>query len=92
MQINPAILNSPFVSVALPLIVTILIAMWGMVHSNNKGFDGMRIAMDGINRRLDDTNRRLDGVDRRLDNIDRTLKEHGERLAKFEGPSPLVHR
>ena len=52
---NPAMLNNPFVQVALPIMFTILIASW----FNNKG-------LDGVNRRIDDLrsdmNKRFDDV------------------------------
>jgi hypothetical protein len=77
---NPAVLNNPFVHVALPVMFTILIATW----INNKGFDK---GFDGVNRRIDDLNRRIDDlrsdmitrfdeVNRRLDRIEDTLKTH----------------
>jgi hypothetical protein len=64
---NPAaVLNNPFVQVALPIMFTILIATW----VNNKTFDG-------VNRRLDDLRSDLNDcfgeVNRRLDRIDDTL-------------------
>lgn len=40
---NPALLNNPFLQVALPIMFTIPIATW----VNNKG-------SDGLNRRIDD--------------------------------------
>jgi len=83
---NPAMLNNPFVQVALPIMFTILIATW----INNKGFDA-------INRRIDDLrsdmNKRFDEVNRRLDRIEETLKSHSTKIASLEERvSPLGRR
>ena len=83
---NPAVLNNPFVQVALPIMFTILIATW----INNKGFDA-------INRRIDDLrsdmNKRFDEVNRRLDRIEETLKSHSTKIASLEERvSPLGRR
>jgi hypothetical protein len=83
---NPAVLNNPFVQVALPIMFTILIATW----INNKG-------LEGVNRRLDDLrsdmNNRFGEVNRRLDRIDDTLKTHSGQIAALEERvSPLGRR
>jgi hypothetical protein len=52
---NPAILQIPFVQTALPVMFTILIAVW----VNNK-------ALDGIHRRLDDIIKRLERIEIKL--------------------------
>ena len=46
---NPAILNSQFVQVALPIVLTIFIAAW----MNGR-------TMDVIGKRIDDLNKRID--------------------------------
>ena len=53
---NPA-LQSPFVQTALPIMFTILIAVW----INNKAFDGIHKRLDDIVARLDRIERKLDG-------------------------------
>ena len=87
---NPAVLNNPFVQVALPIMFTILIATW----INNKAMDK---GLDGVNRRIDDLrsdmNRRFDDVNRRLDRIEDTLKTHSAQIALLEERvSPLGRR
>jgi hypothetical protein len=79
-----AILNSQFVQVALPLMLTLSIAAWW----NNKRVDDLRSDM---NRRFDDANRRFDEIFKRLDRIDDTLKNYGERIVRLEErTSPLT--
>lgn len=79
-QMNPiAILNTQFVHVALPLMVTLSIAAWW----NNKRVDDLRSDL-----------KELKGdMNRRFDKIDDTLREHGDRLVKLEErTSPLARR
>ncbi len=101
---NPAMLNNPFVQVALPIMFTILIASW----FNNKGLDGVNRRIDDLrsdmNKRFDDVNRRVDElradmndrfgeVNRRLDRIEDTLKSHSTKIASLEERvSPLGRR
>jgi 5-bromo-4-chloroindolyl phosphate hydrolysis protein len=68
-------INQPFFQVALPLMVTILVAAFTATWSSNK-------RIDEISRRLDDTNRRIDDVDRRLSNIDQRLDRLEAALMK----------
>jgi hypothetical protein len=53
------VLNQPFFQVALPIVFTILIAVWVNNHGINKGFDGM-------NKRIDDVVARLGRIEDRL--------------------------
>ncbi len=91
---NPvAILNSQFVQVALPLMVTLTIAAW----LNSKGIDGLGKRIDDLrsemNRRFEDVNRRFDEVNRRFDRIDDLLHEHDQRIVRLEErTSPLTRR
>lgn len=79
---NPAILNSQFVQVALPIVLTIFIAAW----MNGR-------AMDSINKRIDDIVRRLDSIEVRLVAIEGRLADLGERLTRVEErTSPLGRR
>jgi hypothetical protein len=55
METMGAVLNQPFFQVALPLMFTILIAVW----ANSKGFDG-------VNRRIGDISARLGRIEDRL--------------------------
>lgn len=66
-------IDQPFFQVALPLMVTILIAAFTAAWSSNK-------RIDEISHRLDDTNRRLDDVDRRFSNIDRRFDDVNGRF------------
>jgi hypothetical protein len=79
---NPAILNSQFVQVALPIVLTIFIAAW---------MNGRSI--DGISKRIDDIVRRLDTIDVRLVAIEGRLTEFGESLTRVEErTSPIGRR
>ena len=83
---NPAaanILQQPFVQVALPIIVALMLAAW----LQNKRFDD-------LNRRIDDLNRRIDefrtDVNQRLDRIETKLDNHTERITRLEERTSLV--
>lgn len=100
-SVNPiAVLNSQFVQVALPLMVTLTIAAW----LNSKGIDGLGKRIDDVghriddlrtevNRRFEDVNRHFDEINRRFDKIDDLLHEHDERIVRLEErTSPLTRR
>jgi uncharacterized protein Yka (UPF0111/DUF47 family) len=76
-----SMINQPFFQVALPLMVTILVATFTAAWSSNK-------RIDEISRRLDDTNRRLDNIERRLDRLEselmKTLLSIDHRLTVLE--------
>ncbi len=81
---NTAIFQIPFVQIALPIMITMLLT----VRVNSKAFDT-------LNRRLDDmktdSNRRFDEVIKRLDRIETKLDDHGNRIVRLEErTSPLV--
>jgi len=61
-------INLPFFQVALPLMITILIAAFSAVWSSNK-------RIDELSRRLDDTNRRIDALERRFEIVDARCDE-----------------
>ncbi len=73
------ILQQPFVQVALPIIIALMLAAW----LQNKRFDD-------VNRRIDDLNRRFDEIIRRLDRIETKLDQHNERIARLEERTSLV--
>ncbi len=84
----PAILNSPFMQVALPIMVTFAIATW----YQSKRVDDLRLDMS---KRMDDLRSdmigRFDEVNRRFDRLDESLKEirnllatHDQRIARLE--------
>ncbi len=85
---NTAIFQIPFVQIALPIMITMMLSVW----INNKAFDK---AFDTLNRRLDDmrtdSNRSFDEVIKRLDRIETKLDDHGNRIVRLEErTSPLV--
>jgi hypothetical protein len=81
----------PFLTVALPLMFTILVAVWVNTHGVNRGFDGMSAAMNGIHKRLDDLGSPLDRMDTRLERIEAKLDNHETRIIRVEErTSPLT--
>lgn len=70
-------LNNPFFQVALPIMFSILVAIW----LNGKGFDGITRRLDDlrsdVNILRSDMNTRLNEVNRRLENIEAKLDNHG---------------
>jgi hypothetical protein len=103
-DLNPAILNSQLVQVALPIVLTIFIAAWmngRSIDGINKRIDDLRSYMTGLHDGLKtdltslraDMNTRFGEVNRRLDRIDETLKTHTEKIAALdERTSPLGRR
>jgi hypothetical protein len=84
---NPvAVLNTQFVQVALPLMLTLSIAAWW----NNKRVDDLRGDMKDLKGDMKD----LKGdMNRRFDRIEALLSDHGERIVKLEErTSPLTRR
>jgi hypothetical protein len=85
----------PFLTVALPIMFTILIAVWVNSHGINRGFDGMNAAIHGVHKRLDDMrvdfDKRLDKIDARLERIEAKLDNHETRIVRLEErTSPLT--
>jgi len=81
----------PFLTTALPIMVTILLAVW----MNGKGFNGVHKRLDDTNRRFDtlfdEGNRRFDKVDARLERIEAKLENHESRIVRLEErTSPLA--
>ena len=85
------VLQNPFFTVALPIVITLVVA----AATQNKRFDDLNKRIDDLradmNRQFDKVNKRFDEVNKLLDRIGVKLTEHGERIAKFEGPT-LVRR
>ena len=69
-EVNPAILQNQFVQVALPIMITVLIAAW----MNGKG-------LDGVNRRLDDVVARLGRIEVKLEGHDERIVRLEERTS-----------
>jgi hypothetical protein len=90
---NPAL--QPFLTVALPIMVTLVASMW----SNNSRLTDMRTDFNraigelraDVNRRFDDVNRRFDEVTARLDRIERKLDNHEERIVRVEERTSILH-
>ena len=83
---NPAaasILQQPFIQVALPIIIALMLAAW----MQNKRFDD-------LNRRIDDQNRLIGefrhDMNQRLERIEAKLENHNERIARLEERTSLV--
>lgn len=78
-----AFFDLPFVQIALPIVITFVVAAW----NQNKRIDDLRADM---NHRLDDTHRRLDEIIKRLDRIETKLDNHENRIVRLE--APLLNR
>jgi hypothetical protein len=77
---NPAL--QQFLSVALPIMVTLVATIWIAQWSQNKRFDDLRA----------DMNRRLDDVIKRLDRIEKKLDDHEERVVRLEERTSSLRR
>jgi hypothetical protein len=82
-----------FLSVSLPIMVTLVATIWIASWWQNKRFDDLR---GDINARFEsfrsDMNRRFDEVNIRLDRIERKLDNHEERLVRLEERTSPVRR
>ena len=79
-----SMISQPFFQVALPLMVTILVAAFTAAWSSNK-------RIDELSRRLDDTNRRLDRLESAVQDVLKALMAIDHRLTVLEErSSPLV--
>jgi hypothetical protein len=92
-DMNPAILNSQFVQVALPIMITFAIAAW----INGKSIDGVGKRIDDLrsemSHRFEEIDRRFDEVFKRFDGIDTLLREHDQKIVRLEErTSPLTRR
>ena len=95
------VLQSPFFTVALPIVVTLIVgivvqnkriddlkgAMNRQFDAVNRQFDGVNRQFEGVNRQFEGVNRQFEGVNHRLDKIEAKLDSHSERIAKLEGPA-----
>jgi len=82
---NPVvILNTPFVQVALPIMITFIAAAW----LNGKRLDDFRADInrrfDEVNKRFDDVNSRFDIVERRLEMIQASTHDAEIRITRLE--------
>jgi hypothetical protein len=91
---NPAL--QPFLTVALPIIITLVLAMWtnnGRLAELSARLTDLRADM---NLRFEEmgqtTSRRFDEVTARLDRIERKLDGHEERIVRLEERTSPIHR
>src|ERR1022692_3819665 len=68
-EIVNQVLQQPVIQIALPIIITIIVAAW----MNNKGIDGVHKRLDDICRRLDAIEARLLGIENRLGTLERKV-------------------
>jgi chaperonin cofactor prefoldin len=59
-------LNQPFFQITLPLMVTLVVAIW----SQSRGFDNMNKRLDTLEKRLDKIEAKLDKIEERLKNLE----------------------
>jgi len=85
--VNPPL--QQFLSVALPIMVTLVATVWIAQWSQNKRFDDLK---DDINRRFEEVHRRFDEVFKRLDRIEAKLDSHEERVVRLEERTSPVRR
>jgi uncharacterized coiled-coil protein SlyX len=83
-------IDQPFFQLAVPLMITILIAAFTAAWSSNKRIEEISHRLDDTNRRIDDTNRRLDKLDSRFDEVMKALMSIDHRLTVLEERSSLV--
>jgi tetrahydromethanopterin S-methyltransferase subunit G len=94
--VNPAL--QQFLSVALPIMVTLVATIWIAQWSQNKRFDDVNNRISDLNSGLNariadlrsDMNRRFDEVNERLERIESKLENHDQRITRVEErTSPL---
>jgi chromosome segregation ATPase len=94
--VNPAL--QQFLSVALPIMVTLVATIWIAQWSQNKRFDDVNNCISDLNSGLNariadlrsDMNRRFDEVNERLERIESKLENHDQRITRLEErTSPL---
>jgi predicted nuclease with TOPRIM domain len=85
---NPAMLQQ-FLSVALPIMVTLVATIWIAQWSRNKRFDDLNKRFDDLK---SDMNRRFDEIIKRLERIEGKLDDHEERIVRLEERTSPVRR
>ena len=80
---NPAL--QPFLTVALPIIITLVLAMW----TNNGRLAELSARLTDIRT---DMHHRFDEATTRLDRIERKLDSHEERIVRLEERTSPIHR
>ena len=74
-----------FVTVALPIMITMLLAMW----TSNRGSSEVSARVGDMRA---DMNRGFDEVNTRLDRIEKKLDNHEERIVRLEERTSPIHR
>jgi hypothetical protein len=76
-----------FVSVALPIMLTLVVTIWLASWSQNKRFDDLRSDMSA---RFAEVHRRIDEILGRLDRIEKKLDGHEARIVRLEERTSLI--
>jgi hypothetical protein len=83
-----------FVSVALPIMLSMFVTVWLASWSQNKRFDDLRSDMSvrfaEVSRRFDEVNRRFDEILGRLDRIEGKLDNHEGRIVRVEERTSII--
>jgi len=64
---NPALINQPFIQVALPVMVTMVVAVWAQASTNNRRLDDIAARIGRVEDRLGRIEERLTLVERKVD-------------------------
>ena len=78
-----------FLSVALPIMVTLVATIWIAQWSQNKRFDDMGKRFEDLGKRFDDLK---SDMNRRFDRVETKLDAHDERLVRLEDRASLLRR
>jgi hypothetical protein len=95
--------QQPFFQVALPIIITFVIATWSQnsritdlrdmfgkrIDDLGKRMDDFR---DFVSQRLDAVDKRFDAVDKRLTSIENLLQDHDRRITTLEERASPIRR
>jgi predicted nucleic acid-binding Zn-ribbon protein len=86
--------QQPFFQVALPIIITFVIATWYQSARINDLRDTLGKRIDDLGKRIDDLradmNSRFEAVEKRLDRIELAMSDHSTRITMLEErTSPL---
>jgi hypothetical protein len=80
---NPAL--QPFLTVALPIVITLVLVMW----TNNGRLAEISARLTDLR---SDMSRRFEEVNVRLERIERKLDGHEERIVRLEERTSPIHR
>lgn len=92
--VNPVLVQ--FVSVALPIMVTLVATIWIASWSQNKRFDDINRRFDDLraelNARFAEVKRRINEILARLDRIEKKLDNHEGRIVRLEERTSVIVR